>query len=227
MPPLPLPAATAAPLPFKTQPCQSWLFQCFPCCFCPGIRKDILLSSFRQLHFECACWTAGEREEVPSPLPVSHLQGTEYRCSKIWFQVLILVKCFILLSGLMHSGLGVTAKPCAGFQKSGLLLHLHALYFIRHMITLVVLWLSLVLPPRQEGAEVTQSQIKAGQICDAGFFVIGKNGPVTLGLYVHDISSTDRFGTGFYKSNLSPQNDWKLCWFEKGNFPLQVIHIFI
>lgn len=43
---------------------------------------------FFQLHFEHACRTAGEREAVPSPLPVSHLQGTEYRCSKIWFQVL-------------------------------------------------------------------------------------------------------------------------------------------
>lgn len=71
-PPFPLPAATAAPLPFATQPSQSWLFQHSPCCSCPGIRKDILFSSFRQLHFEHACWTAGERGVVPSLLPLSH-----------------------------------------------------------------------------------------------------------------------------------------------------------
>lgn len=65
---------------------------------------------------------------------------------------------------------------------------------------------------------MTQSQIKADQICDAGFFVIGKNGPVTLGLYVQDISSTDRFGTGFYKSNLSPQNEWNCADLEKVTF---------
>lgn len=84
----------------------------------------------------------------------------------------------------MGSGLGVTAKPYAGFQKPGLLFYVCALYFIKGDDYLGPPVASCCLASKQERVEVTQRQIKVDQICDAVFFVIGKNGPVSLGLHV-------------------------------------------
>jgi len=78
----------------------------------------------------------------------------------------------------MGSGLGITAKPCAGFRKPGLCLHLCALFFRREIIIFFLRWLSVFLPSRYKRADVAQSQIKADQSCDAGFFFIVKNGQV-------------------------------------------------
>lgn len=122
-------------------------FPVFPRCFCPGIRKDILVSSFSctlSMHVELL--EKGKQFLPHCPFPIYRALNTDAVRfgSKFW----VLLKSFIPLPGLMGSGLGVTAKPCAGFQKPGLLLHLCALYFIREIITLVLLWLSVVLPPR-------------------------------------------------------------------------------
>lgn len=129
--------------PVYNSPLPGLAFPAFPLLFLSWHQEryfDLLFQTVALWACMLNCWRKGS-----SSFPTAHfpLTGMLQGRSKVWFQVLILVKSFIPLSSWW-----VTAKPCAGFQKPGLLLYLCALCFIREMITLVFLWLSVILPPR-------------------------------------------------------------------------------